>query len=55
MTMNNEIKPGELIKCKVKNLMALSLQMFPFSLLVGEVDEKGAVVDAEHPGPLPHG
>jgi hypothetical protein len=39
---------------EVKNLMTLSLQMFPFSPLVGEVDENG-VVDAEQPGPLPHG
>jgi hypothetical protein len=41
---------------EVKNLMALSLQRFPFSPLdLGEVDENGAVVDAEHPGTLPHG
>ncbi len=41
---------------EIKNLMTLSLQRFPFSLLVvGKVDENGAVVDAEHPGPLPHG
>ncbi len=38
---------------EVKNLMTLSLQRFPFSPLVGEGDENGAVVDAEQPGTPP--